>query len=67
MVRGVAEGGGVAEWDRHDSVQRRLTLRQLPYPSLASQWHENVLTGYESIDRNLVINHEGMLQVLIAE
>mmetsp|Transcript_3023 Transcript_3023/g.9072 ORF Transcript_3023/g.9072 Transcript_3023/m.9072 type:complete len:4073 (+) Transcript_3023:47-12265(+) len=27
-------------------------------------WHESVLTGYESIERTLLINHDGMLQML---
>jgi len=27
-------------------------------------WHENVLTGYESIERSLLVNHSGMLQML---
>jgi hypothetical protein len=27
-------------------------------------WHENVLSGYEAIERSLLVNHEGMLQML---
>ena len=35
------------------------------YDSLAlGDWHESVLTGYESVERNLVVNHEGMLTML---
>jgi dynein heavy chain len=51
-------------WHSFLALLLSLVLAQTHDSLALGAWHDSVLTGYESIEHGLVVNHEGMLTML---